>query len=152
MLEIPRIFEPRNAPAFGGFLAWLRGCGLAFFLELWYGRALYRQMVATMAVLDRMLLAFRAGSLPPVTRETTPAPAAIPRPRPQGTARAGCPLRRHDADGSARSIAQTTRTRLALGIGSVLRARGVHRPQRRAQSRVSGLCRLPRPGFFQKSR
>ena len=63
MLETPRISEPHTAPAFGGLLAWLRGCGLAFFLELWYGRALYRQMMATMAILDRMLLAFRAGSL-----------------------------------------------------------------------------------------
>ena len=59
MLETPRISEPHTAPAFGGLLAWLRGCGLAFFLELWYGRALYRQMMATMAILVRMLLAFR---------------------------------------------------------------------------------------------
>ncbi len=123
MLEKPCISEPSSAPAFGGFLAWLRGWGLAFLMELYFGRAFYRQMVATMEILDRMLLAVRAGTLRPEPREIVPSPINTSRPKQQRIHQPALRARSRDAADASCVICQTERLRETPRTGVRMQAR-----------------------------
>ncbi len=150
MLDQPRISKPHAAPAFGGLLAWLRACGLAFFLELWYGRALYRQMVATMEILDRMLTAFREGALQPTMRVIPPTAISIPRPSPPINARTGLRGRRGEAVGVARAICQTACVRVARRTCAGQWARVDYRTLRRVPHGALSHHIRVRAGIFPK--
>ncbi len=152
MLVKPCISEAPSAPAFGGFLAWLRGCGVAFLMEIWFGRALYRQMVATMETLDRMLAAWREGSLRPVTRESAAAPITASRTPRSVIAGQRRRVRRRDADGVACAIGQTAPVRVSGQLGSCLLVRVDHGQLRRVRLGESWPHVCDSVGIFRKSR